>query len=286
LVSGAAAGGGRVGLKLSRGAPIDSFRQVWRIADDAGFDHCWAFDHLATSSAADDPVLFDGWTLLAAMAEVTASVRIGLIVTGMIYRHPAVLAKQAATVDHLSAGRLEFGIGAGSAELEQQMFGIGPGDHLVGRFSEGLHVIRTLWTQGRSDFAGKYFNLDGAIANPKPVQQPHPPIWIGASGPLMLGVTARYADVWNWAGEGLEAAVAAAEQLTAACRQVDRDPAEIRWSVQFAFDGTDPEGKLAEIRPWYEAGFRELVFSCSGREPVRAAEVAAERILPALRQFD
>jgi alkanesulfonate monooxygenase SsuD/methylene tetrahydromethanopterin reductase-like flavin-dependent oxidoreductase (luciferase family) len=278
--------GVRVGLKLSRGAPIESFREVWRIADEAGFDHCWAFDHLATTgSDGRQPVLFEGWTLLAAMAEATSRVRIGLLVTGMIYRHPALLAKQAVTVDHLAGGRLEFGIGAGWAALEHEMFGIGSPDHLVGRFSEGLQLIKLLWTQDRSNLDGHYYRLSDAVANPKPVQKPHPPIWIGASGPLMLRVVARHADVWNWAGEGLDDAVAAGHELTAACQQLGRDPRTIRWSVQLSFDGTDPGGTVEEVRRWHAAGFNELVVSCAGPDPVRAAEVAAEKILPPLREL-
>jgi probable F420-dependent oxidoreductase len=277
--------GVRIGLKLSQGAPIESFRRVWRVADESGFDHCWAFDHLATTRSDNPPVLFEGWTLLAAMAEATTRVRIGLIVTGMVYRHPALLAKEAVTVDHLAGGRLEFGIGAGWAELEHDMFGIGSPDHRVGRFAEGLQLITMLWTQDRSNLDGRYYRLRDAVASPKPVQQPHPPIWIGAAGPLMLGLTARHADVWNWAGDGLEAAIAAGRTLTDACRQADRDPDEVAWSAQFGFDGADPDALLAEIRPWHEAGFTELVVSCSGPDPVRSAEVAAEKVLPALRQL-
>jgi probable F420-dependent oxidoreductase len=275
-----------IGLKLSRGAPIESFKKVWHIADDAGFDHCWAFDHLATTSAdGAHPTLFEGWTLLAAMAEATTRVRIGLMVTGMIYRHPALLAKQAVTVDHVAGGRLEFGIGAGWAALEHEMFGIGSPDHQVGRLSEGLRLIKLLWTQERSTFDGSYYHLREAVAHPKPVQRPHPPIWIGAAGPMMIKVAARHADVWNWAGEGLEDAQAAGEQLTTACRQLGRDPRTIRWSAQFGFDGEDPGATIEELRRWHAAGFNELVISCSGPDPVRAAEVAAEKILPPIRQL-
>jgi len=275
-----------IGLKLSRGAPIESFRKVWRIADEAGFDHCWAFDHLATTSSdGAHPVLYEGWTLLAAMAEATTRVRVGLLVTGMTYRHPALLAKQAVTVDHLADGRLEFGIGAGWATLEREMFGIGSPDHQVGRLSEGLQMIKLLWMHERANFDGQYYSLTNAVANPKPIQTPHPPIWIGASGPMMIRVAARYADVWNWAGDGLEDAVAAGRELTVACKQLGRDPQAIRWSAGLVFDGVDPNATIAELRRWHAAGFNQLVVSCTGPEPVRAAEVTAEKILPAIRQL-
>jgi alkanesulfonate monooxygenase SsuD/methylene tetrahydromethanopterin reductase-like flavin-dependent oxidoreductase (luciferase family) len=275
-----------IGLKLSRGAPIESFRRVWRIADEAGFDHCWAFDHLATvDQDGAHPVLFEGWTLLAAMAQATTRIRIGLLVTGMIYRHPALLAKQAVTVDHLSGGRLEFGIGAGWAMLEHDMFGIGSADHQVGRLSEGLQLIKLLWTQEQSSFNGHHYRLRDAVGNPKPIQEPCPPIWIGASGPMMLRVVARHADVWHWAGEGLQDAVAAGRALTSACLEVGRDPGELRWSAQVGFDGVDSAATIQELRRWHSEGFTQLVVSCSGPDPVRAAEVAAEKVLPAVRQL-
>jgi alkanesulfonate monooxygenase SsuD/methylene tetrahydromethanopterin reductase-like flavin-dependent oxidoreductase (luciferase family) len=275
-----------IGLKLSRGAPIGTFRQVWRIAEEAGFDHCWAFDHLVTTGPNHTSMdLFEGWTLLAAMAEATSRIRIGLLVTGMVYRHPALLAKQAVTVDHLSDGRLEFGIGAGWAALEQEMFGIGNTGHQVGRLSEGLQLIKMLWTGRRSNFAGRYYRLKDAAADPKPLQRPHPPIWVGASGPAMLRLVARHANAWNWAGDSLADAVAAGRGLLAACREIGRDPAEIRWSAQFALDPVDPVTTIKEVQKWHQAGFTELVVSCSGTDPDRAAEVAAEKILPVVRQL-
>lgn len=277
----------RIGLKLSRGAPIGTFRRVWRIADEAGFDHCWAFDHLVTTGPGDVSVdLFEGWTLLAAMAEATSRVRVGLLVTGMVYRHPALLAKQAVTVDHLSGGRLEFGVGAGWAALEHQMFGIGTTGHQVGRLSEGLRLIGMLWTGAQSDFDGRYFQLREAVSDPKPLQRPHPPIWVGAARPAMLRIVARHADVWNWAGESLSEAVAAGRELRAACQKIGRDPRAIRWSAQFALDPADPATTIKELRDWHGAGFTELVVSCSGSNPEQAAEVAAEKILPLIRKLE
>jgi probable F420-dependent oxidoreductase len=277
----------RVGLKLSRGAPIDTYRRVWQIADEGGFDHCWAFDHLELAGEGDrpGPVVFEGWSLLAAMAEATRRVRIGLIVSGLAYRHPALLAKQAVTVDHLSGGRLEFGVGAGWAAFEHDTFGIGTLDHSVGRLDEGLQVIEHLWTQERTSFDGRYFRLHDATMTPKPVQRPRPPVWIGAGGPQVLRVAARRADVWIPSGDGLDAAVAAGRALIALCGEIDRDPAEIRWCAQVAFDGEDPAAATEELRRWFDAGFTELVIYLSGDAPERAAGVAAEQLLPAIRRL-
>src|SRR5260370_37939129 len=134
------------------------------------------------------------------MVEATTKVRIGCLVTGNTYRSPAVLAKMAVTVDHLSAGRLEFGIGAAWAEIEHQMYGIEGLDHRVGRLSESLQIIKSLFTQERTNFEGRYYHLKDAIASPKPIQKPHPPIWIGAQRDSTLRPSDRHADVWNISG--------------------------------------------------------------------------------------
>src|ERR1700730_3366387 len=146
----------RFGLKLSgQDTTIEALRAVWRIADETGFDHVWDFDHLASiGDGGPDRPIYEGWTLQAAMAEATTRVRIGCLVTGNTYRHPAVLAKTAVTVDHLSGGRLEFGIGAAHAEAEHTMYGIAGLDHRIGRLSESLQVMKLLWTKKRSDFDG------------------------------------------------------------------------------------------------------------------------------------
>src|SRR5437667_1561393 len=142
----------------------DELRTVWRIADEAGFDHVWVFDHLAAIGAGEpDRPVFEGWSLQAAIAASTRTVRLGCLVTGNTYRNPALLAKIAVTVDHLSAGRLEFGIGAAWADVEHQMYDIPGLDHRVGRLSESLHILRSLWTQPRTTFEGRYYTMREAI---------------------------------------------------------------------------------------------------------------------------
>lgn len=283
----------RVGIKLSQDAPIESYRAIWKIADEARFDHCWAMDHLASiGGIGEDRPIFDGWELLAGMATATTHVRLGLMVTGITYRNPALLAKIATTVDHLSGGRLEFGIGAAWAANEHEMYGIDGLDHRVGLFSEGMQIVRSLWTEERTDFEGRYFTMKNAVANPKPVQKPYPPIWVGSSGPRMLKLTARHADVWNaggGAGSSVETAIAASQKLDEACAAIDRDPAEIRRSVQLPA-GDDPAEIVGRVHSYYEAGFSEIVLMLSGgsmstsSDPVQTAELLAEQVLPQLRR--
>jgi alkanesulfonate monooxygenase SsuD/methylene tetrahydromethanopterin reductase-like flavin-dependent oxidoreductase (luciferase family) len=285
----------RIGIKLSQDVSIESYRTIWKIADEARFDHCWAMDHLATiGGIGEDRPIFDGWELLAAMAVATSHVRIGLLVTGITYRNPALLAKIATTVDHLSDGRLEFGVGAAWAANEHEMYGISGLDHRVGLFSEGLQVIKSLWTQERTTFSGRYFQMKEAVANPKPVQLPHPPIWIGSSGPRMLKLTARHGDVWNaggGAGRDVTAAVAASRQLDEACEAIGRDPGEIRRSVQIPA-GEDPSETTDRVLGFFEAGFSEIILMLSGGsmstspDPADTAAMLAEKVLPQLRAED
>lgn len=275
----------RLGLKLSgQDTTIEALRDVWRIADESGFDHVWDFDHLASIGAGgpDRPV-YEGWSLLAAMAEATHRVRIGCMVTGNTYRHPGLLAKIAVTVDHLSSGRLEFGIGAAWAEIEHQMLGIEGLNHRVGRLRESLQVLTSLWTQERTTFDGRYYHLKDAIANPKPVQKPHPPIWIGAGGEQMMRVAALYADVWNVTGAaGPEGSADKSRMLDEACTEVGRDPSVIRRSAQHFWDGRDPRQLAETIARYLELGFTEQVIGLTGPEPARVAAAAAEA-LPQLR---
>lgn len=275
----------RVGLKLSPQVfPIEVHRAVWRIADEAGFDHLWGFDHLLALGPDPTTAVYEGWAMLAAMAEATKRTRIGLLVTGNLYRHPGALAKLAVTVDHLSGGRLEMGIGAAWNEPEFRMLGLpfpSAGER-IRRLNEACTVLKLLWTEERASFAGRYYSLEDAVAVPKPLQKPHPPLWIGGSGPKRtLRVVARHADVWNSNGRSFDDDVAASRLLDEHCLAIGREPASIRRSVQFRWDGLDATCRTAER--YLRAGFTELVVMVGRSEPLAVAESAAREGLPRIR---
>jgi F420-dependent oxidoreductase-like protein len=277
----------RFGIKASgQDISIQSLRAVWRIADEGGFDHVWDFDHLAAiGGTTPDRPIFEGWTLQAAMAEATERVRIGCLVTGNTYRNPAVLAKEAVTIDHLSGGRLEFGIGAAWAEIEHQMYGIPGLDHRVGLLSESLQILKSLFTQERTNFEGRYYHFKDAIVNPKPLQKPHPPFWIGASGKTTLRLVARHADVWNIAGGDPDKVGELTEMLNEACGAVGRDSNEIRHSIQFGWDGQSRDELLQLSGRFLEQGVTEQVVYLRGDQPERLGEKVAE-LLPDLRRLE
>jgi F420-dependent oxidoreductase-like protein len=274
----------RFGIKNGgQDTTIDELRAVWRTADEAGFDHVWVFDHLAATNflvkigaGGPDRPVFEGWSLQAAIAVATQRVRFGCMVTGNTYRNPALLAKMAVTVDHLSGGRLEFGIGAAWAEVEHQMYGIEGLDHRVGRFSESLQILRSLWTEPRTTFEGRYYTMRDAICNPKPIQQPHPPIWIGAGGERTLALTVRHADVWNASGGStLEDLVAMSGRVDEACAKIGRDPATLRRSVQYGWNGTNRSELVDLAGERARRGFTEHIIILPWAEAPRVAAQAA-----------
>src|SRR5229473_625426 len=187
--------------------------------------------------------------------------------------------------DHLSGGRLEFGIGAGWAEIEHTMYGIEGLDHRVGMLSESLRIIKSLWTEERTNFDGRYYHLKDAIANPKPIQKPYPPIWIGASGTTTLRLVARHADVWNIAGGDTDKVRELTAMLDEACGAVGRDPSEIRRSLQFGWDGEDRNQLIDLCGQLLELGVTEQVIYLRGAEPEKLAGKLAA-MLPDLRKLE
>ncbi len=173
---------------------------VWQEADELGFDTAFLFDHFIPIYSDPNGPCFEGWTLLSTLAAQTKRVRVGLLVTSNTYRNPAILAKMAATVDHVSQGRLILGIGAGWFELEHKAYGIPcfTNGGRAQRLGEALEVIKLLFTQEKSNYTGKYYQLKDAPFQPRTVQKRHPPILIGGQGPkLILPVIARHANIWH-----------------------------------------------------------------------------------------
>jgi F420-dependent oxidoreductase-like protein len=209
---------------------------VWKEADAIDvFESGWTFDHFYPIFGGDSsgPCL-EGWTTLTALAQATTRLRLGTLVTGIHYRHPAVLANMAAALDIISNGRLELGIGAGWNQEESGAYGIELGSikERFDRFEEACHVLTGLLSQQTTDFDGKYYQLKGARNEPKGPQRPHPPICIGGSGEKRtLRITARYAQHWNFIGGTPEEFARKRDVLAAHCADIGRDRNEITLSA-------------------------------------------------------
>ena len=266
--------------------------RVWQEADAIPqIEHAWLFDHLMPIGGDPDGPVLEGWTLLAALAARTERLRLGLLVTSNRFRPPAMLAKIAASVDVVSNGRLDFGIGAGSrpshplARREYEAYGLPFHDaaHAVGSLAEACTVIRRLWTDDEPfDFDGTYHHLTGAFGNPKPVQRPHPPILIGGRSAATLRVAAEHADLWNIPGGDLADAVERSARLDRYCAEIGRDPASIKRSIHLSVAYDDPGRTRAAIAEATGAGFSHVVLGLPAPYPAGVARwVADELIAPA-----
>ena len=231
--------------------------EVWRAADDIEvFESGWTFDHFYPIWSDSGGDCLEGWVTLAALAQATRRLRLGTLVTGIHYRHPAVLANMAATLDIVSNGRLELGLGAGWNEEESGAYGIDLGSprQRSDRFEEACAVIVGLLSDETTTFKGAYFELSDARCNPKPVQRPHPPICIGGSGEQRtLRTAARFAQHWNFVGGTPAELAGKLEVLHRHCADVGRDPDEILVSSHVRYEG-DPEATAASAAALGEAG--------------------------------
>ncbi len=226
--------------------------EFWRFLDrETAFDSVWTIDHFVPPAGDPAGACLEGWTALAAGAQATERMRVGCLVTGVTYRHPSVLAKMAATVDHISNGRLEFGIGAAWHEPEHRVYGMAfPSvKEREDRLEEAVQLTRLLFhAEGPVDFQGKYYQLSQAPFAPKCVQQPHPPIFIGGGGEKRtLRIAARYADGMNVIGS-LDAVKQKIAVLERHCAGVGRDSNEITKSVFGPVMLIDDEERAGQVR--------------------------------------
>ncbi len=285
----------RFGLFLSQASK--TWAQVlddFVMAEELGFDHAWLVDHLVDTDGAPEDGCLEGWTLLAAIAARTERIRLGVLVSSNTFRHPALLLKEAVTIDHISGGRLILGIGTGWHEDEHRRFGIdlpAPPER-VDRFEEAIELISLLMSQERTTFEGRFYRLDDARLEPPPVQRPRIPILIAAHRPRMLRIAARYADQWDTfaalpgtATDGVEAEMA--ERIAAldeACREIGRDPAEIRrstWATSAAL--RSPDAYLDFVRRHYRLGFTDFSTVRPGPGDENVLRTIARDVIPELR---
>jgi len=224
-------------------------RATWKLIDSLGYDTAWTFDHFFPILSDPSGPCFEGWIALTALAAETSRVQAGVLVSGNTYRHPAVLAKMAATLDHITGGRLIMGIGAAWFEMEHIAYGIPfqTTAERIHRLDEAAEIIKRLWTEKQVTFEGRYYQLKDAYCEPKPVQQPRPRIMIGGSGEkLMLRVIARRADIWNTFGSP-ELFRHKIEVLREHCAAVDRnfDRIEVSWAgAALVTDSRDEKDEL------------------------------------------
>lgn len=261
----------------------DAMLEVWQVADDIDvFESAWNFDHFYPIFSDSTGPCLEGWTMLAAMAQATRRLRVGCQVTGMIYRHPAVLANMAATVDVISGGRLELGVGAGWNKEECDAYGIElpPLKERFDRFDEGVQALLGLLSQETTTYDGKYVRLQEARSEPKPVQRPHPPLTIGGNGPRRtLRAAARWAQQWNslnnrsvadWKDRH--------ETLLQHCADVGRDPAEVLCSVNIML--ADPHAVADQAAEYGEAGVGLVVVGLPRPHDAKVLEPLAEALAP------
>lgn len=253
-----------------------------RFAEKAGFDGIWVFDHFKPLYGNPNGPCLEAWTLLAGLAATTSRIRLGALVTGITYRHPSILATEAITVDHISNGRLEIGLGAAWHQPEHQELGIPfpPIKERAERLEEGVQVMRLLMTKDRATFNGRHYQLDEATYHPRPVQKPHPPFWIGADGEqLMLPIVARQADAWHGFGSA-QTMVAKSRLVDQLAEKAGRDPKTILRSASLSLsEPWDRVRRRAAILR--QAGFGYLVAEWPSEGKGRL-ETFAETVMPEL----
>ncbi len=301
---------------LSSQKQWDLILETTRLIERLGFESAWLFDHiLPWPEIRKDPCL-ECWTLLSALATVTERLRLGQLVTCNSYRNPAVLAKMAATLDCISGGRLEFGIGGGWYKEEYAAYGYEfpkPATRLR-MMEESLQIVQRLWAEEKATFEGKYYRIKDAICNPKPVQKPHPPITVGGGGEkFTLRIAAKYADRVNFGGyRTYDEYERKFKILEGYCSEIGRDNAEItrtllrdvfiaeteseakRKAMSFWPEGWeserliknsiigDPASCLAQLERWKKLGINYFIIYFPNAVELEPIELFAKSVMPSL----
>jgi alkanesulfonate monooxygenase SsuD/methylene tetrahydromethanopterin reductase-like flavin-dependent oxidoreductase (luciferase family) len=291
----------KFGVMTIQSLPWNKEVERWHLIEALGFDSVWVADHFVDPFQPDSP-WFEGWTLLAALASQTKRIRIGTLVTSIPLRNPAILARQALTVDHISNGRLELGLGtgvSGKTDPVHSMIGIEdwPPPERVARLHEALEIIDRCLRAKVTTYEGKYYQVRNAVMAPPPIQKPRPPITIGAMGQSMLKLAARYADTWNSVGGAwndrpetkLQNIQRQNEFLDDYCERIGRKPETLRRSLLVfgseagtAFRSIDAFDEIVER--YRRANITEFIFYYPFKdEQLPVFKDVAENLIPNLR---
>jgi alkanesulfonate monooxygenase SsuD/methylene tetrahydromethanopterin reductase-like flavin-dependent oxidoreductase (luciferase family) len=276
----------RFGICTDQNMTWEKNVERWQWFEELGFESAWLCDHLVQPTRPQGPY-FEAWTLLAGLAARTQKIRIGVLVTSNTFRYPSVLGRMAVTVDHISNGRLEVGLGAGWYEPEHTMFGIPFPEtrELVSRFREAVQVVDLVMREDTSSFAGEYYQLKNAQSRPLSVQKPRPPLVLGAFGPRMLKIVATYGDTWNAFGTPKEMRERN-QMLDDYCREIGRDPETLDRSIYYWVTKADADPWASMdafydgIGPYIEAGVNQFILDQPRDDQIKLLERVAAEALP------
>jgi alkanesulfonate monooxygenase SsuD/methylene tetrahydromethanopterin reductase-like flavin-dependent oxidoreductase (luciferase family) len=276
----------RFGICTDQNMTWDKTVERWRLFERLGYESAWLCDHLVQPSRPLGPY-FEAWSLLGGLAARTEKIRIGVLVTSNTFRHPQLLAKMAVTVDHISNGRLEIGLGAGWYQPEHEMFGIEFPEtrELVGRFREAVQVVDLITRQDTSSFDGTYYKLMEARSRPGSIQKPRPPLVLGAFGPRMLKIVAEFADTWNAFGTPTEMRERN-QMLDAYCHEIGRDPETLDRSLYYWAPKNDLDPWASRdafhsvLEPYIEAGVNQFILDQPRDGQLDMLEWAAAEAIP------
>jgi len=274
------AGKTRFGIFIPQIVPIPRVIEQCRFVEALGYDSLWIGDQFY-NTLRQNGLMWEAWTLLAAIAGQTTHIRLGTLVTNFIYRNPALVASQALTVDHLSYGRLELGLGAGFSPQDHPMTGSEAWEprERIDRFSEAVQIVDQMLRNEVTNFEGQYYRIKGSVLSPRPIQKPRPPLTLGVSGVRAMKVAAAYADCWNTldislseystgehipARQALEACRRRQETFDEYCVVLGRNPHNIRRSLLVGYDADAPTSSLDQIKDYISQyqiiGISEFIF--------------------------
>jgi F420-dependent oxidoreductase-like protein len=272
-------------IEGQEGVTWEQWRALAATAEAAGFDALFRSDHYMSLDGTPGRGSLDAWSTISALAALTTTLRLGTLVSPATFRHPSVLARSAATADHVSGGRVELGMGAGWHEGEHRAFGF-PFEGVRERFdrlSEQVEIVHRSWGREPFGFEGRFYRLEDADPLPKPVQQPHPPLILGGrAGPRAAALAARWADEYNTAMATVEECRERRDRIAAACREIGREP--IPFSVMGSFwVGLDPDALVELLREYEAAGVERVMLQHLRHDDLGVVELIGREVIPAVR---